>query len=107
MTYDPFTTYDCFLQFKPFAFLLVRDGQFVTAFGATASQHLTAVGGGHPLAEAVLIFPLPVRWLIRSFHDLCALKPLFSNESAKIGEPREFAKLSFENWPLYQALLNQ
>jgi len=78
------STYDFPLQFKPFAFLLVRDGQFVAAFSTTAGQHLTAVGGGHPLAETVFILPLAVRWLIRSFHDLCALKPLFPNESAKI-----------------------
>ena len=74
------------LQFKPFAFLLVRDGEFVAAFGTTAGQHLATIGRRHPLAEAVLVFPLPVRWLIRSFHDICVLKPLFSNEFAKIAE---------------------
>jgi hypothetical protein len=48
---------------------------------------LAAIGGRHPLAEAVLVFPLPVRWLVRSFHDLSCLKTSeFRNESAKIAE---------------------
>jgi uncharacterized membrane protein AbrB (regulator of aidB expression) len=36
-----------------FQFLFIADGQFVTAFCATAGQHFSAIGSLHPFTEAV------------------------------------------------------
>ena len=38
--------------------VLVGDGEFLAAVAAACGKHPAAVGGGHPLAEAVLVDPL-------------------------------------------------
>ena len=43
-------------------------GQASAALGAAASQHLTAVSGGHSLAEAVLLGALTLLGLIGTEH---------------------------------------
>jgi hypothetical protein len=35
--------------------LLVGDGQLFTAFGSPAGKYISAIGRGHPLAEAMLV----------------------------------------------------
>lgn len=48
--------------------LLVGDGEFMAALGAAAFEDVAAGFGGHPFAEAVVVFAFTVRWLKRSFH---------------------------------------
>ena len=50
-------------------------GQASTALGTAASQHLTAVAGGHSLAEAVLLGALTLLGLIGTEH--CMTPPSF------------------------------
>ena len=52
-------------------------GQASAALGAAAGQHLTAVSGGHSLAEAVLFLSLTLFGLISSEHFLHLLKFVF------------------------------
>ena len=52
-------------------------GQASTALGTAASQHLTAVAGGHSLAEAVLLGALTLLGLIGTEH--CMTPPLHRN----------------------------
>ena len=51
-------------------------GQASAALGAAASQHLTAVSGGHSLAEAVLLGALTLLGLIGTEH---CMTPPFNN----------------------------
>ena len=51
-------------------------GQTGTALGTAASQHLTAVAGGHSLAEAVLLGALTLLRLERSLHNFVHLPVL-------------------------------
>ena len=43
-------------------------GQASAALGAAAGQNLTAVAGGHSLAEAVLLLTVQLLGLVSSFH---------------------------------------
>ncbi len=56
----------------PLPQLLACDGagncKAETAFGATTSENLAAIGGGHTGTEAVLVNSLSVRRLECSFH---------------------------------------
>ena len=52
---------------------LVRNGQFLAAFGTTRSQYTTAIGCGHSLTEAVLVVATAVVGLKCSFHIFFAL----------------------------------
>ena len=46
----------------------MRDTQAVAAFGAAALQHIAAIGGGHPVAEAMGFHLVPNFRLVRAFH---------------------------------------
>ena len=48
--------------------MLVRDGQLLAAFGATAGQHAATVLRGHALAETMLVHTAAVVGLKCSFH---------------------------------------
>ena len=48
----------------------VRYGEFVTTACAAGSQYAATVGGGHALAESVLVAAFPVRGLKSPFHLL-------------------------------------
>ena len=50
------------------AIVLVRNGEFLSALGATCSQYSATIGGSHSLTETVLVFSLSVRGLKCSFH---------------------------------------
>jgi hypothetical protein len=64
---------------------LVGDGQSFSAFAAAGGQHFSTVGGGHSLAETVLVGSFSQRGLECSLHNiLCCfcyrsggLEPLF------------------------------
>ena len=47
---------------------LVGDGEFLATLFSAGSQHSAAIGGGHPLTEAMLVTSFPARGLIRTFH---------------------------------------
>ena len=64
---------------------LVRNGQFLAAFGTTRSQYTTAIGCGHSLTEAVLVVATAVVGLKCSFHIfLRYLLFTFAFRSAKL-----------------------
>jgi hypothetical protein len=46
----------------------VRDGELLASLFSAGCQHSAAIGGGHPLAEAMLVTSFPARGLIRTFH---------------------------------------
>ena len=66
----------------------IRDGQALAALGTPASQHLAAILGGHPLAEAVAIRPAPARWLVSSLHGW-GYPSICSKSLAIVGEPEK------------------
>lgn len=51
-----------------FAVVLVRNGKFLTTFGAAGGQNAATVFCSHSLAEAVLVHSSPVVRLESSFH---------------------------------------
>ena len=53
-----------------YAIVFVRNGQFLSAFCTTCSQHSPAVCCGHSFTEAVFVSSLSVRRLKCSFHRL-------------------------------------
>ena len=63
--------------------LLGGDGELLASVAAAGSQHATAVGGTHALAEAMLVDALAVRRLECSFHYL-NFYILFDNRTAKV-----------------------
>lgn len=46
----------------------VRYGELLAALGATRSQYAATIGGGHTLAETMLVVSLAIVGLERSFH---------------------------------------
>ena len=64
-------------------FLLVADlggdCETLAAFCATAREDLAAVGGGHSLTEAMLVYSLAVVGLVSPFHCLSNVKKLNGN----------------------------
>ena len=62
------------------AVYLVRNGEFLSALGATCSQYSATIGGSHSLTETVLVFSLSVRGLKCSFHILIYVLCYYSHE---------------------------
>jgi hypothetical protein len=48
----------------------VADGELFTALCASAGQNETTVLAFHTFTETMCVFPLPLMWLIRTFHLL-------------------------------------
>jgi hypothetical protein len=67
-----------------------RGRQLFTALGASASQHLAAVLGRHPRAEAVIVQSFAIRWLKRSFHYSCLLLKQLYNITTSFRPSRHY-----------------
>lgn len=51
------------------AVTLVGDGELLTTFGTTGSEHAAAISGGHTFTETVLVLSSAVVGLKCSFHN--------------------------------------
>jgi hypothetical protein len=59
-----------------FQFALVRNREFLTAFGTTARQHFAAIGSSHALAESMYGLATTTMRLKCTFHILLAFSRL-------------------------------
>jgi hypothetical protein len=65
--------------------LIVRNGQFLSAFSPACCQHSSAIGSCHAFTKTVFISSFSLRRLERSFHRFCILFVVFKNRSANVG----------------------
>ena len=63
---------------------LVGDGESLSAFATTCGQHFSTVGGGHSLAETVLVGSLSRGRLECSLHNILSFLSYFSTCSATL-----------------------
>ena len=76
----------CYRERRLLVATLVRDGEGVTALGATASQYTATVLSRHTSAEAMLVLALSARRLVSAFHvvGIIFIGTRFSKADAKV-----------------------
>ena len=79
--------------------ILVRDGELLAAFSATAGQDATAILAGHSLAEAVLVDATAVVWLECSFH--CCLSFIVYYHHKAPRERRTHSRYGLQNYRFF------